>query len=113
MTDLGKHLARLADAQVDEVIDEAEPCLALEEVAEGGLRHVDTGGHITQVNGLFKVLVNIIAYLRNAPALGGADDGLCVVDMFHQLPFSGDGEQVQDLKELDHRLETVLRGEVE
>ena len=33
--------------------------------------------------------------------------------MLHQLPLSGDGEKVQDLQELDHRLEAVLRGEVE
>ena len=32
--------------------------------------------------------------------------------MLHQLPLSGDGEKVQDLQELDHRLEATLRGEV-
>ena len=35
MTGLGKHLARLADAQVDKIVDEGDPRLALEEVAEG------------------------------------------------------------------------------
>ena len=113
MAGLGEHLARLADAQVDQVLDEADPGLALEEVAEGGLRHVDAGSHVAQMDGLLEVLVNIIAYLRDAPALGDAHDGLRVVDMLHQLPLFGYGEQVQDLQKLDHRLEAVLRGEVE
>ena len=113
MAGLGEHLARLADAQVDQVLDEADPGLALEEVAEGGLRHVDAGSHVAQMDGLLEVLVNIIAYLRDAPALGDAHDGLRVVDMLHQLTLFGYGEQVQDLQELDHRLEAVLRGEVE
>ena len=113
VTGLGEHLARLADAQVDEVFDEADPCLALEEVAEGGLRHIDAGSHVAQMDGLLEVLVNIIAYLRDAPALGDAYNGLRVVDMLHQLPLCGDRKQVQYLQKLDHRLEAALRGEVE
>src|SRR3712207_5235697 len=76
---LGEQLAGLSDAQIVEIIDESSVGLALEEMAEGRVRHADERGHIGQADVVGVVFFHVSAHFGDATALARHDRILGVV----------------------------------